>query len=328
MWFESTKLPEKRTASRLQFRFALQTAVLPGYSAHMNRLFLLIPLTIVAGCEFRDATTPVTRSTGSPTRISRRDTAGPAITTEVARTDQRHDPARKSDPKDSLPRPPEMEEPKEEPPELAPPIPESFKVLNKDKKNLFFEVMKDGSRRVHLLAEVCLREGPLEVLLCKMNTKEHESILHIDADGREIHFALEAAGAKAGSPVKFVPKYAEASGSRIKISLTYREKGKVKTVPAGEWIKDKKTGKDMAYDWVFAGSKLFKDPERPDATPFYMANNGEFISLANFPDSMLDLPVKSPKDIADLIFEINTSRIPPIRTPVIVTLEPVVEKKK
>src|SRR5207344_3399903 len=96
-------------------------------------------------------------------------------------------------------------------------------------------------RRVHLLSKVCLREGPLEVFLCKLNTKEHESIVDIDADGREIHFALVAAGAKPGSPVKFVPKFTEATGTKIKITLTYREKGKVKTVPASEWVHDKKT---------------------------------------------------------------------------------------
>jgi hypothetical protein len=218
-------------------------------------------------------------------------------------------------------------DPKEDPPEEAPPIPESFKPLNKN-KTIFFEKKDDGTRLVHLLGHVCLREGPLEVLVCKMNSKEHESILHVDADGRDIHLALMAADAKPGSPVKFQPKFTPATGTTIKITLTYREKGKVKTAPAGSWINDKKTGKDMAYDWVFAGSKLFKDPDNPDRPPYYMANNGEFISLANFPDSMLDLPVKSSKDAADLIFDMKTSAIPPLKTPVIITLEPVIEKKK
>ena len=215
----------------------------------------------------------------------------------------------------------------EAPPEKAPPIPEGYKPLNKA-KTIFFEKREDGTRRVHLLAEVCLREGPLEVFLCKWNTKEHESILHVDADGRDIHLALIAAGAEPGSPVKFVPQYSPATGTVVKVSVTYREKGKFKTTAAGTWVKDVKTGKDMAHDWVFAGSKFFQDPERPNATPYYCANNGELISLANFPDSMLDLPVKSSKDAADLLFEIQTPRIPPLRTPVLVTLEPIVPHKK
>ena len=288
----------------------------------MRRLLLLVPLLVAVGCDPAATTTGAGHTVRSvPTRPA------PAVTT----TDDR-EPARtaKADPKADDARPfrgPEVEEGADPPPEEAPPIPAGYKPLN-DKKTLFFEKGAGDTRRVHLLGAVCLREGPLEVLVCKLGTKEHESILHVDADGREVHFALVAAGAVAGSPVKFVPEYVPASGTKIKVTLTYREKGKVKTVPAGEWIKDRKTNKDMAHDWVFAGSRFFKDPDRPDAQPYYMANNGELISLANFPDSMLDLPVKSPKDIADLIFEINTPRVPPMRTPVLVTLEPVVEKKK
>ena len=292
----------------------------------MNRLFLLVPVLALIGCDASPTTPagksgPTVAARTEPTRTPTRDAATPP----AARTTRDEKPPVEKDPPF---RRPEIEEPKEDPPEEAPPIPDTFKPFNKDKRTIYFEQKEDGSRRVHLMAEVCLREGPLEVLLCKNNTKEHESILRIDADAREIHFALIAAGAEAGSPVKFVPQYEAAHGTKIKIGLTYRVKGKVKTVPAGEWIKDKKTGKDMAHDWVFAGSRFFKDPERPNAPAYYMANNGELICLANFPDSMLDLPVRSPKDLADLIFEINTARIPPVRTPVIVTLEPVLEKKK
>jgi hypothetical protein len=285
----------------------------------MNRLLFVLPFVAVVGCELGDASTkPATdpRASTSPT---------PRVSPAAGATDAA-DPPGKSNLKDK-PRPPEVEERKEEPPEEAPPIPDSYKVLNKDKKNIFFEKKDDGSRRVHLMAEVCLREGPLEVFLCKLNTKEHESILHIDADAREIHFALVAAGATAGSPTKFVPKFQAASGTTIKVSVTFREKGKVKTVAAGEWIKDKVTNKPMAHDWVFAGSRFFKDPEKKNPD-YYMANNGEVISVANFPDSMMDLPIKSSKEAAELIFEIDTAKVPPLRTPVLVTLEPVIEKKK
>jgi len=179
---------------------------------------------------------------------------------------------------------------------------------------------------VHLVTEVVLREGPLEVFLCKLNTKEHEAILHIDADARDIHLALVAAKARPGTPVKFVPEYTPATGQTIKVSVTYRMKGKVQSHPAAEWVKDQKSGKPLAHDWVFAGSRFFKDPEgkNPD---YYMANNGEVISISNFPDSMLDLPIKSSKDVASLAFAADTPKIPPLKTPVLVTLEPVVEKK-
>jgi hypothetical protein len=43
---------------------------------------------------------------------------------------------------------------------------------------------------------------------------------------------------------------------------------------------------------------------------------------------MLDLPVKSPRDQADLAFEAWTDRIPPVKTKVLVTLEPKLDEKE
>jgi hypothetical protein len=299
----------------------------------MNRLLLLVGALALVGCDRPAPSTPaagpvaVATARSEPASKPARDTAttsAPAAraTTPTASTVTR--PFIEQDPEPV--RRVEIEERKEDPPDEAPPVPDTYKPLNKN-KTVFFENVADGTRRVHLLTEVVLREGPLEVFLCKLNTKEHEAILHIDADARDIHLALVAANAKPGSPARFVPEYRPATGTRIKVTVTYREKGKVKTAPAAEWITDKVSGKHLAHDWVFAGSRFFKDPEgkNPD---YYMANNGEVISLSNFPDSMMDLPIKSSKDAADLIFEADTAKIPPLRSPVLVTLEPVVEKKK
>jgi hypothetical protein len=215
-------------------------------------------------------------------------------------------------------------EEKELPPEKDPPLPEGLKPLNKE-KTLFFEKTQDDKRRVYILAEVCLRQGPLEVFLCngneKRSTKEHESILHADLDPRDIHFALIAAGAKPGSTVRFTPKYKPATGDIIKVTVIYHMDGKLMTKPAQYWIQDIKTKGDMPHDWVFAGSRFFKDPEDPQKPPYYCANNGEVICISNFPDSMLDLPVMSSKEEAELEFKAHTSRIPPVKTKVLVRLE-------
>src|SRR5262249_23036770 len=92
-----------------------------------------------------------------------------------------------------------------DPPPPAPPAPAGKRVpLNPDKP-LFFETLPDGKRRVLVQSEVCLREGMLEVFLCREMTKEHESILHANLDARALHAALEAAGAKPGSTVQYQP---------------------------------------------------------------------------------------------------------------------------
>ncbi len=65
--------------------------------------------------------------------------------------------------------------------------------------------------------------------------------------------------------------------------------GKPKKVDAREWVKDLGTGKALARDWVFAGSELFEDPRTK--TMIYAADDGDLITVANFPASILDLPL-------------------------------------
>ena len=193
-------------------------------------------------------------------------------------------------------------------------------------KDLFFEIDGD-ERRVIASAAVVLRQGQLEGLLCRKNTKEHEYILATQADARQIHAALVVAGAKPGSPVQFQPKFKPAHGTPIKIRLQYQKDGKTITIPAQEWVRDVKTKKDLDIDWVFAGSRLLPDPEDEKKPPFYLANQGDVICLCNMDTAMLDLPVASPTALADRNYEANTERIPPLETKVDVIFEVVRDKK-
>lgn len=205
-------------------------------------------------------------------------------------------------------------------PAPAPPEGVALKALNPG-KTLFLESQPDGRKRVWVLSYVCLRQGALEMFLTKKMSKEHESILASDVDARHVHMTLNAAGAKEGRPVEFVPEYRPASGTPIKVSLFYRENGQPKTVSAREWIRSRQTKKALESDWVFAGSRLLKDPDDPKAAPYYTANNGDVISLANHVDSMLELPIKSSRDAAELAYEAATEKIPPVRTSVYAILE-------
>jgi hypothetical protein len=194
-------------------------------------------------------------------------------------------------------------------------------------KNVFLEIQGER-RRVLINAYVCLREGQLEQLMCRKQTKEHEAILAADVDAQKIHTALLLTRAEPGSPVKYVPKFQAPRGTAIKVTLQYQEKGKTVTLPAQQWVRNSKTRKDLPYDWVFAGSVLIPDPLEKTRPPFYAANDGDVICVSNFDTALLDLPVNSPKDNSELAFEAHTERIPPIETPVLVILEPVLEAKK
>jgi hypothetical protein len=199
-------------------------------------------------------------------------------------------------------------------------------------KSVWFE--SEGShRRVLVDATVCLREGGIECFLCRNHTKEYESILSTEADAQVIHAGLLAAGAKPGSPVQYVEKNSEVvivppTGSRIKISVQYEDKGKRVTVPAQRWILNAKTKKDLEDEWVFAGSKLLPNTDDANKKPVYAAtSDGSYICVYNMPYAMLDLPVNNPnKDPEIRELQPHTERIPPLETNVTLILEPELAK--
>jgi len=93
-------------------------------------------------------------------------------------------------------------------------------------------------KRLLVKSEVVLREGLLEMLACLKQTKEHESILAVDARAQLVHAGLVSLGADAGSPAKFVPEYKPASGQPIKIFLVWTDaEGKLHRDPAQSWIR-------------------------------------------------------------------------------------------
>ncbi|HWL10192.1 MAG TPA: YdjY domain-containing protein [Planctomicrobium sp.] len=95
-----------------------------------------------------------------------------------------------------------------------------------------------GNQKLLLKTTVCLRDGLLEMFLCPKQTKEHESILSIDAQAQVIHAGLLALGAKPGRPVQFQPKYQPPTGQKIEIHVVWKdEKGKTHRARAQDWIR-------------------------------------------------------------------------------------------
>jgi len=230
---------------------------------------------------------------------------------------------------------PARQEPKAEPkPEALPEFPKldpknTVTALNPE-KTIFAELSgAEGKKkvvRVGLACEVCLREGPLEVFLCKKGTKEHEAIVRIDADAKFIHLALKTAGGEPGTPTQFIdpkteePKWRPATGSKVNVLVHYTKGGKSFTHAAQDWIWDIKKKAPIPHSWVFAGSIIIKDPD--NGREFYGANSGDIISISNFPYSLLEMPVEISKDDAQLTYEVKTDKVPPLLSKVWVILEP------
>ncbi|MEO1498320.1 MAG: YdjY domain-containing protein [Planctomycetota bacterium] len=168
---------------------------------------------------------------------------------------------------------------------------------------------------VYVDGEVTQREGVLEMFACPKSTKEHESVVAVDADAFLVHTALLTIGAEPGSPVKFDPEYEPPRGAGIRVEVRWTDAaGDARTARAQDWVRNIDTGAAMRLPFVFAGSLFRVDPQTGEQE--YLADYGDLICVSNFGTAMLDVPAPSTQSNAGLLFEPFTERVPPLGTPV------------
>lgn len=178
-----------------------------------------------------------------------------------------------------------------------------------------------AGKQVVLEGRVVLRAGPLELLACPEQTKEHEAIVALKTKAFVVHTALLAVGAEVGAAVQYDPEYRPASGTPIDVEVRWVDsQGKTQSLPAQQWIRDVKTGQAMATSWVFAGSGFWENPDTRER--YYLAEDGDLICVSNFPSATLDVPIESSQANEALLFEAFTDRIPPLDTRVQLRLKP------
>jgi hypothetical protein len=96
-----------------------------------------------------------------------------------------------------------------------------------------------ANRRLLVQGEVVLRQGQLEMFACRKRSKEHESIVAIDAAAFVIHSGLLALKAAPGGPAVYEPKFQPPHGEKLDIVVTWKdEQGKTQRVPAQNWIRE------------------------------------------------------------------------------------------
>ncbi|MDR3232314.1 MAG: undecaprenyl-diphosphate phosphatase [Planctomycetaceae bacterium] len=217
----------------------------------------------------------------------------------------------------------------EEERKLIPDIGNAAKLVPLDENERIW--ITPDQKSVVFIGRVAMREGLLELFACRTGTKEHESILSVRVKPYLIHAGLLLVHAQQGKPMTMKPAFTPATGDKIGIVLRWKDKdGNVKEASAQDWIsnipesnKDKIHTKETASSvsalhWVFSGSTEYQDDE---GKTHYLANeSGELIGLSNFVGSILDVPIQSSADNAQLMFACFTDRIPPLDTPVTVIL--------
>ncbi len=150
-------------------------------------------------------------------------------------------------------------------------------------------------------------------------TKCHESVLSTEVPGRFIHAGLLAIGAKPGTPFQlkqkesadgndFEMEFIPPTGEEIEILVRWKtQDGKIVEHRAQDLIVDA-DGKTCQVPWVFAGSLFYKDSENIER---YAADSeGEFISVSNFPSTILDITQPSSSSNEQLMYVANEKILP------------------
>jgi hypothetical protein len=126
-------------------------------------------------------------------------------------------------------------------------------------------------------------------------------------------------------PIRFFPKFKQLTWFG---PMTTTQRDKLLTLSTDAAYRkaiasfyDQSQSRQLDADWVFVGSGYYVDERTNRKT--YLAEGGDLICVSNFPDSMLDLAIKS-TDKADegLLFEAWTERVPARGTEVTMELVP------
>lgn len=178
-------------------------------------------------------------------------------------------------------------------------------------------------------AEICLDKGGLELVACKVGTKEHESIVSVAAQPLHIHTALLLLGMESGSPAMPAEggqgdsDFRAAQGQLIEVFLVMEGgDGEPEEFPISDFI-TRAVGPGAAEDsdlyefpnaFVFAGSIL--QPNREDKLVYIADYSGHVISVVTFGDEVIGLPEIRRPDYSNMMWMIDPTILPAVGTKV------------
>ncbi len=159
-----------------------------------------------------------------------------------------------------------------------------------------------------------MREGPLELLACSPQTKEHESLLRVNARPLHVYEAMGLVGLAPGRTVAWdeeAQRVIPPSGEPLSLRIRYRDGSKVRIVSAHEWLRET-TGANPRpappISWVFAGSQRLEDGT------FFADMDGTVVTVVDFSSALIAVASHHSADNAELWIEPFTERIPAVNT--------------
>lgn len=169
---------------------------------------------------------------------------------------------------------------------------------------------------VRVVAEVACDRGWLEQAACKAGTREHESLLVVEALPSTVHAALLLLGARPGAPGGWTqaPDGAVArtapSGDRLEVLV----RGSFGERPLADWIEDPLGGRAFPADaWVFAGSRTRPNTRSMGPGEHYVADRtGSVVGIVTFGDEVVAFREVLPDraEIESPAWQARTGRMP------------------
>ncbi len=182
------------------------------------------------------------------------------------------------------------------------------------------------NREVEVAGGVVLREGMLELFACSPNTREHESIVRINARPTHVYQALGLLGLEPGSPPRWDPETERgfaATGPRLRLRVRYQRDGRLYTDEIHKWMWNIMTDEPAPpTQWVFSGS--LRDGQGRLAVDF----EGTVVCVVDFQAALISLPQSYSDSNEDLWLRPHAERIPPLGSPCVLLIQAVPESHR
>ena len=169
-------------------------------------------------------------------------------------------------------------------------------------------------------------QGAVEYLICGREGKEYESIIVVDATAKELYDAFNRLGVETGTPPGYDMETDEPTppkGQTVVITVEWTAADKIHQVRAEELLFNVKTQKPMQHvAWIYSGSRIVPDLESDDEEAMlpqaFMSN--DIVALHHLDGSAL-FQNPLPEAAAENLYKKNDALLPPLGTPVKVTIE-------
>ena len=154
----------------------------------------------------------------------------------------------------------------------------------------------------------------IEYLIVTVSGKTHESLLRTEVAPYQIHVALLLLGGHGAGTNAFPENHAQPlPGDKVNIELSWKVDGKAKQRRAEKCIRNRQTQSLMSPGpWIYNGSRMVEGA-------FIAQEIGSIVSLIEDPDALINNP--RPGRDNDKIWDINPEGLPPLNSPVQVTIK-------